>query len=72
MAIRTTPDDVSPCLSAATAWIERCLIQDGSMLQPGAPLWTAENLHRVRNGYVDHPVYGADRFIDKLEQQMSP
>ncbi len=72
MAIRITPESVSPSLTAAKSWMEACLIGDGSMFQPSLRLWTRENLFSVQKAFVEHPLYGADRFINKLEAQMQP
>ena len=50
---------------------DRCLLQDGSILQPDLRLWTAENLSELDRTFVQNPDEGTDSYYQKLEQQMS-
>lgn len=50
---------------------DRCLLQDGSILQPDLPLWTAENLAELDRTFVQNPDEGTDSYYLKLEQQIS-
>lgn len=50
---------------------DRCLLQDGSILQPDLRLWTAENLAELDRTFVQNPDEGTDSYYQKLEQQIS-
>jgi 5-methylcytosine-specific restriction enzyme B len=50
---------------------DRCLLQDGSILQPDLQLWTAENLAELDRTFVQNPDEGTDSYYQKLEQQIS-
>ncbi|WP_315753704.1 MULTISPECIES: hypothetical protein [unclassified Bradyrhizobium] len=71
MARKAHHRDISPTLLAATQWIERCLINDGSLFLPGA-LWTLPNVEEVSKAFVDHPDHGDDDFLTKLKGQINP
>jgi hypothetical protein len=51
--------------------LENCLINDGSLFTPGAPIWTPENLAELHVRYVDAPDVSAKSFDDKLEIQLA-
>ena len=69
MASRVTRKDLAPTLAAAHEWIERCLIDDGSVLTDNR-LWTAPLIGEVKRAFVDHPDTGPDSFMDKLRGQL--
>jgi hypothetical protein len=60
--------DISATLGAATDWINRCLIEDGSMFS-GA-LWQESIVREVQRAFDDHPDFGDDDFMTKLRGQM--
>jgi len=37
----------------------------------GESLWTLANLDEVKSAFLGNPILGSDKFIDKLEQQVS-
>jgi 5-methylcytosine-specific restriction protein B len=39
--------------------IESAVGQDGSLLTPGQPTWTADNLAELQHDYVDRPNLGS-------------
>src|SRR5690349_713888 len=69
MASRVTRKDLAPTLAAAREWIERCLIDDGSMLSDKR-LWTAPLIAEVKRAFVDRPDGGTDTFMEKLQGQL--
>src|SRR6266852_4613912 len=69
MARQVDDKDISSTLAAAKQWIEKCLIEDGSMFVHG-PLWTAALVEEVHHAFVDHPDFGTDDFMTKLKGQM--
>lgn len=71
MARRLTERDLAPLLGAAREWIERCLVEDRSLLVDDRNLWTAENADRLQSGFVERPDSGSDDFMTKLERQLS-
>lgn len=63
--------DAEPVFAAAAQWRDRCLIGDGSILFPGAELWTASTIAEVRSGFSDGREEGADSFLVKLGRQLT-
>lgn len=62
--------DTSPTYKAAEVFRERCLLADGSMLFDDAPVWTAANLDRLREKFVDAPDESKRSFREKFEDQL--
>jgi hypothetical protein len=60
--------DLSPILAAASAWITKCLVEDGSMFD--GSLWTGPVVQEVYGAFVEHPDFGEDNFQVKLKGQM--
>ena len=50
---------------------DRCLLQDGSILQADLGLWTAENLAELDRTFVQNSDESTDSYHQKLEQQIS-
>ncbi len=71
MARRLNGRDISPVLEAARSWIDRCLIEDGSVFSQEA-LWTSTLGEKVHQAFVDHPDTGPNDFLAKLRGQMQP
>jgi 5-methylcytosine-specific restriction protein B len=61
--------NLAPVLDAFRTWIDRCLIENGSVFSSAA-LWTPETIEEVRRAFVDHPDEGPDNFATKLKGQM--
>ncbi len=70
MARRTNKDDLAPVLDAYNQWINRCLIEGGSVFSTQA-LWTSPIVEEVRRAFVDHPDEGKGDFTTKLKRQMA-
>ena len=70
MATWTGRPQTSNVLEAAERWKQECLLNEGSLLCQEA-LWTAENVTALCAAFLDNPILGSDKFIDKLEQQVS-
>lgn len=52
-------------------WRERCLIKDGSLLEPESEIWTTANLAKLRALFVENQLEGGERkFMEKLEVQL--
>ncbi|MEO6924215.1 MAG: hypothetical protein ABI142_10350 [Bryocella sp.] len=60
--------NVGPVLEAAAQWIQRCLIDEGSVFTD-RPLWPAKVLEEVRAAFVDHPDSSSAPFFEKLQGQ---
>jgi hypothetical protein len=53
-------------------FIDKCLIQDKSLLWPDESYWTANNLDSIKKRTVDTPIEGSDlTFEEKLKKQLS-
>ena len=70
MARQYKERDTSPILSAAEFWIRECLVQDGSVFNPGQSLWTAALVEEVFHAFVEHPDFSGDDFMTKLKKQV--
>jgi hypothetical protein len=68
MARQVHDRDISATLEAASEWINRCLIEDGSMFAKN--LWRLGVAREVQRAFDDHPDFGADDFMTKLRGQM--
>lgn len=69
MARRAANEDFTQILDAARRWIERCLVDDGSLFG-GEQLWTPALIAEVRSAFVDHLDTGSGTFLEKLTSQM--
>jgi hypothetical protein len=69
MARAFTQRDTSAVVAAAETWINKCLIEDGSVFS-STPRWTAALIDEVHQAFVEHPDVGADDFMTKLKGQM--
>jgi 5-methylcytosine-specific restriction enzyme B len=52
-------------------WSERCLLDDGSILQDGLKLWTRALFDELDQRFVQHLDEGEGDFFDKLRSQLS-
>jgi 5-methylcytosine-specific restriction protein B len=67
---RLAPDrDLAPILAAAKQWIRDCLIEDRSLFC-AEPRWTATLVNEAYVAFVEHPDFGHDDFLTKLNGQM--
>ena len=57
-------------LDAAGRWKQQCLIEDGSLFSPER-LWSAANADSLCDAFLGNPIVGSEKFIDKLERQLS-
>lgn len=69
MASSIQTKDLSPILSAAQTWFERCLVGDGSIFTDEL-LWTSSLVDEVFDAFVNHPDYSDSDFMTKLMGQM--
>lgn len=70
MARQIKQKSLEPILSAAEQWINRCLVQDRSILTDSS-LWTAEAIAELQVAFVQNLKEGEGTFIRKLETQMA-
>lgn len=70
MARQIAQHDLAPLLAAARQWIDRCLIEDHSLLVPERTLWTTANADELQRCFVDRPDPGRDDFLVKLKRQL--
>ena len=61
--------DLSAIFSASEAFVERCLIKDGSLFSEQS-LWTVELMNEVKSAFMDVEIPDDATFIEKLEYQM--
>lgn len=61
-----------PTLEAASTWKARCLLSDGSALEPGSPVWTLDHIDELVEHFVGDPKTDSRRFLSKLEEQVAP
>jgi 5-methylcytosine-specific restriction enzyme B len=57
-------------LDAAGRWKQQCLIEDGSLFSLER-LWSAANADSLCDAFLGNPIVGSEKFIDKLERQLS-
>jgi 5-methylcytosine-specific restriction protein B len=57
-------------LDAAGRWKQQCLIEDRGLFSPER-LWSAANADSLCKAYLGNPIVGSEKFIDKLERQLS-
>jgi 5-methylcytosine-specific restriction protein B len=62
--------ETEPIYKAAAAFRDRCLMDDGSLLFGDAPVWTAANLDRFREKFIDAPDVSDRSFREKFEDQL--
>src|SRR6476660_8107333 len=62
--------DTTPTYEAAAVFRDRCLLAEGSMLFDDAPVWTAANLDRLREKFVDAPDMSDRNFGEKFKDQV--
>jgi hypothetical protein len=55
MARHLTDRDLAPLLAAARTWIDRCMVEDRSLLADDRSLWTTANADRLQSGFVERP-----------------
>lgn len=71
MARSSTVNNLSEILSAAEHWKTNCLLEDGSIFTNGE-FWTAKNFDLLDQFFIQNPLEGKERFIDKLRLQLEP
>jgi 5-methylcytosine-specific restriction protein B len=57
-------------LKAADEWKRNCLLNDSRLFSP-EERWTAANVTSLAAALLNNPIHGSEKFIDKLEQQLS-
>ena len=71
MARQITHHDLTPLMSAARQWMDRCLVDDQSLFMPSRSLWTTANADELKRFFVDQPDSSNDDFLVKLERQLA-
>jgi 5-methylcytosine-specific restriction enzyme B len=61
--------DSAPLISAANAWVRKCLIEDGSIFGD-EHLWTMANLGALDKYFAQNPDAGSGSFYEKLKVQL--
>jgi 5-methylcytosine-specific restriction protein B len=56
--------------AAGAMFRERCLENDGSLLSSEAPIWSSDNLRKLKRYVFDDPDPGDDDFLTKLKKQL--
>ncbi|MEE4383502.1 MAG: AAA family ATPase [Pseudomonadales bacterium] len=63
-------NDSTYILPAAREWVDRCIVDDGSILSEER-LWTLENFRELERHYVQSPDQGSGTLNEKLEAQLA-
>ena len=63
--------DPSPIHAAAAKWSERCLLEDGSILQDGLKLWVPTLIDELDQRFVQNLDEGEGSFFEKLHSQLA-
>lgn len=67
----THVQEYEPLYDAFQRFLQRCLLDNRSLLWPSSEVWTLENVVEVRRRMVDAPMFGGDlSFEEKLKEQM--
>jgi 5-methylcytosine-specific restriction enzyme B len=67
-----TPNyETNKLYSAMRKFGNECLLQDGSVLQPGQIVWTPDNLDELDRWFVQNPDEGEGTYFVKLKQQLA-
>src|SRR6056297_425684 len=51
-------------------FMNNCLVEDRSLLWPEKEAWTLDNLHKIKENFIDNPIIGGE-FWDKIFKQFS-
>lgn len=70
MARQIHDRDIGPILLAASTWIQRCLIEDGSLFL-SSKLWTLATVDEVSKAFIENPDFGDEGFSAKLKGQIA-
>lgn len=71
MAKYTPNYETNKLYSAMRKFGNECLLQDGSVLQPGQIVWTPDNLDELDRWFVQNPDEGEGTYFVKLKQQLA-
>ena len=71
MAKFTPNYETNKLYSAMRKFGNECLLQDGSVLQPGQMVWTPDNLDELDRWFVQNPDEGEGTYFVKLKQQLA-
>lgn len=62
---------LKPMYEAFQKFLQKCILDNYSLLWPGEEIWTPENVAEVKRRMVDAPLLGGDlSFEEKLQEQM--
>src|SRR5262245_11237752 len=70
MALWTGQPHTRAVLRAADEWKRNCLLNDCSLFSAEGR-WTAANVTSLAAAFLNNPIDGSEKFIDKLERQLS-
>lgn len=60
---------ISDIFSAVEYWRTTCLLNEGSLFS-SAKIWTLQNFEDLKRYFVDSPLHGQQRFIEKFQKQL--
>lgn len=70
--VGTFAREAAPRIEAVGRQLIDCgLGKDDSLLTPGQPIWSTDNLDQLKREYVDKPDMGPGDFFDKLKHQLA-
>ena len=70
MSSRRTDAGAQSTYSAAEAWVNCALRNDGSLFTPGEAIWTSQLLGELHARFLNKPDESSRNFFEKLEEQL--
>jgi len=71
MARKFADRNIGELLEAARQWIDRCLVNDASLLAGIPNLWTMQNADILQSDFVERLDTGDDDYMTKLQRQIA-
>ena len=68
---RTSEYNCESIYKLAERWREECLIGGDSLLWPGESVWSANNLKKFKECFIDNPDESKESFEDKFKKQLA-
>jgi hypothetical protein len=71
MARFSETPQLTEVFNAVEHWKTNCLLRDGSVFSD-ARIWTSQSLQDLRKHFIEAPILGDQRFIEKFKKQLKP
>ena len=70
MSSRSNARGAEGVYAAARQWVDRALLEDGSLFTPGKRIWSRHWLEEIREHFLNQPDESDATFYQKLERQL--